>query len=70
MLWRLQGGTPAGRLTPDPGSGSTEERLQRGWKVLKTPVHMLLVTRVVVPRKGGAVMLKCPNVFHYSIASA
>ena len=52
MLWRLQGGTPAGRLTPDPGSGSTEERLQRGWKVLKTPVHMLLVTRVVVPRKG------------------
>ena len=70
MLWRLQGGTPAGRLTPNPGSGSTAEGLQRGWKVLKTPVHMSLVTRVVVPRKVGAVMLKCPKVFHSSAPSA
>ena len=59
-----QGGTLAGyagRLTPVPGSGAIEERLQKGGKVLKAPAHVWLVTRVLVP---SAVILRCPKVFH------
>ena len=53
----------AGHLTPVSESGSIEERLQRGWKVLKAPVRGWLVTRVLVLRNGGAVMLRCLKIF-------
>ena len=33
--------------------------IQWRWKVLKDLVHVLLVTGALVPRKGGAVVLRC-----------
>lgn len=67
------GGTSAGHFAPVPGTGSIWRKTAEGWKVPgkvpgkvpKAPVHTWVIIRFLVPRGGGAVMLRCPRVFQY-----